>query len=112
MSYVFSTVQEMPSALNSLYRYCAVKAAEHDALPMWEDAEQALRQASTNDFHRFFNYCMKLKRGKGGRLLKGIKKGSALRAEWKSLQGYYRNVTRTSFTKEQCEEINAVRLPT
>jgi hypothetical protein len=51
---------------------------------MRNDAEQALHQAMTNDIHRFFNYCMKLKRGKDGRLLKGIKKGSALRQEWKS----------------------------
>ena len=85
-----------------------MKAAEPDALPKWNDAEEALRQVTMNNIHRFFNYCMKLKRGKGGRLLKGIKKGSALRQEWKSLQGYYRKITRTSFTKEQCEEINAV----
>jgi hypothetical protein len=85
-----------------------VKAAEAAALPMWNAPEQALRQATTNDIHRFFNYCMKLKRNKHGRLLKGIKKGSALRQEWKSFQGYYRLITRTSFTKEQCEEINTV----
>lgn len=87
-----------------------MKAVEPAALPKWSDPEEALRQSTTNDIHRFFNYCMKLKRGEGGRLLKGIKKGSALYADWKCVQGYYRRVTRTSFTKEQCEEINAVRL--
>jgi hypothetical protein len=85
-----------------------VKAAETNALPKWNDAEKALREVTVNDIHRFFNYCMKLKRGKNYRLLKKIKKASALRQEWKAFQGYYRMITRTSFTKEQCEEVNAV----
>ncbi|EED14738.1 conserved hypothetical protein [Talaromyces stipitatus ATCC 10500] len=71
-------------------KYCAVKAAEQDAPPKWSNAEQALRQATTNNIHRFF-----------------IIKGSALEADWKALQGYYRLITRTSFNKVQCEEINA-----
>ncbi|EED20636.1 hypothetical protein TSTA_038420 [Talaromyces stipitatus ATCC 10500] len=87
-------------------KYCGVKVAEHGAPPKWSDPEGALQQAMTNNIHQFFNYCMKLKRGKDSRLLKGIKKGSAVTAEWKSLQGYYRLITRTSFTKVQCEEIN------
>ncbi|OXV12009.1 hypothetical protein Egran_00231 [Elaphomyces granulatus] len=89
------------------HKYCEVKAAEPGALPKWSDAEEALRQSTPNDIPRFLNYCMKLKRGEGGRRLKGIKKGSALRADWKCVQGYYRRVTHTSFTKEQGEEINA-----
>jgi hypothetical protein len=87
-----------------------VKAVEDGALPKWSDPEVALWQVTTNDAHRFLNYCMKLKRGKNDRLLKGIKKGSALIADWKSFQGYYRRITRTSFTDVQNEEINAVRI--
>jgi hypothetical protein len=87
-----------------------VKAVEDGALPKWSDPELALRHVTTNDVHRFLNYCMKLKRGKDGRILKGIKKGSALTADFKSLQGYYRRITRTSFTDVQNEEMNAVRI--
>jgi hypothetical protein len=52
-----------------------VKAAETNALPKWNDAEKALREVTVNDIHRFFNYCMKLKRGKNYRLLKKNQKG-------------------------------------
>ncbi|KUL81310.1 hypothetical protein ZTR_09549 [Talaromyces verruculosus] len=89
------------------HKYCGVKAVEDGALPKWSDPEVALRHVTTNDVHRFLNYCMKLKRGKDGRILKGIKKGSALTADFKSLQGYYRRITRTSFTDVQNEEMNA-----
>lgn len=72
-----------------------MKAADHNALPKWGDAENALRHVTMNEIDRFFNYHMKLKWGKDGRRRKGI--GTALTAEWKFLQGYYRNITRTSF---------------
>ena len=85
-----------------------MKAAEHHTLPKWSNAEEALRQSTPNDVHRFLNYCMKLRRGEGGRLLKGIKKGSSLHADWKSFRGFYRRITRTSISKEESEEINAV----
>ena len=93
---------------NFVSRYCQVKAAEHDALPKWSNAEKALRQSTPNDVHQFLNYCMKLRRGEGGRLLKGIKKGSSLHADWKSFRGYYRRITRASNSKEESEEVNRV----
>lgn len=89
-------------------RYCRVKAAQPGALLKWYDPEEALREVTPNDVHRFFNYCMKLKYGEGGRHLKGTSKASALKAEWKGFRGYYRNLTRTRITAEDSEEINAV----
>ncbi|KAF7587244.1 hypothetical protein BBP40_007516 [Aspergillus hancockii] len=88
-------------------KYCRVKAAELDTSPKWNNPSKALEEMTPNDVHRFFNYCGKLRYGVDGRRLKRIKKASALRAEWKSFQGYYRRVTRQSIRKEDCEEINA-----
>lgn len=92
-------------------RYCGVKAGGSDALPKWSDAEEALRQVTSNDVHRFLNYCMKLKYGVDGRHLKGTNKASALRAEWKGFQGYYWRITRSKLSPEDREEINAVSCP-
>ncbi|OJD12083.1 hypothetical protein AJ78_07260 [Emergomyces pasteurianus Ep9510] len=89
------------------HKYCGVKAGGSDALPKRSDAEEALRQVTSNDVHRFLNYCMKLKYGVGGRHLKGTNKASALKADWKSFQGYYWRITRTKLSSEDREEINA-----
>lgn len=43
----------------------------------------AVRHVTTNDVHRFLNYGLELKYGRGGRHLKGISKASALKADWK-----------------------------
>ncbi|KAJ5415003.1 hypothetical protein N7509_000101 [Penicillium cosmopolitanum] len=89
------------------HKYCGVKAGGSDALPKWSDAEEALRQVTSNDVHRFLNYCMKLKYGVGGRHLKGTNKASALKADWKGFQGYYWRITRAKLSPEDREEINA-----
>ncbi|KAH1396271.1 hypothetical protein KXV70_001089 [Aspergillus fumigatus] len=89
------------------HKYCRVKAAEPNSLQKWNDPSDALRQITPNDVHRFFNYCGKLQYGIDGRRLKGLKKASALYAEWKSFQGYYRRITRQSISDDYCEEINA-----
>lgn len=89
-------------------RYCGVKAAQPGAPLKWDDPQEALREVTPNDVHRFFNYCMKLKYGEGGRHLKGTSKASALKADWKGFRGYYRRITRTRITSEDSEEINAV----
>ncbi|KAL1873654.1 hypothetical protein Plec18167_006171 [Paecilomyces lecythidis] len=89
------------------HKYCRTKTAEPGALPKWKKAEIALHQATPDDIYRFLNYCLKLKRGRKGRLLKGIKKASSLRADWKTFRGYYRNVTRKQIRQEDSEEINA-----
>ncbi|KAF7184219.1 hypothetical protein CNMCM7691_004844 [Aspergillus felis] len=44
--------------------YCRIKAIEPSADPKWEDTEDALRQASPNDMHRFLNWCLKLEYNK------------------------------------------------
>ncbi|OQD66239.1 hypothetical protein PENANT_c372G01737, partial [Penicillium antarcticum] len=77
------------------------------ALLKWDDPEEVLREVTPNDVHRFFNYCIKLKYGDGGRYLKGTSKASALKADWKGFRGYYRRITRTRITAEDSEEINA-----
>jgi hypothetical protein len=59
-----------------------MKAAESSADPMWSDAEEALRQASSNIIHRFLNWCFKLEHGIDGRKLRGYSKASSLKFYW------------------------------
>lgn len=89
-------------------RYCKVKASEPGALEKWNKPTEAISLITSNDVHRFLNYCLKLKRGRDNRHLKGIKKASALKADWKSFRSYYREVTRQSINPELSEEINTV----
>ncbi|KAH2891750.1 hypothetical protein KXV75_003550 [Aspergillus fumigatus] len=81
-------------------RYCRTKAIEPSADPKWEDAEDALRQASPNDMHRFLNWCLKLEYNPDGRRLKGYRKASALEADWKYFRVYYTKVTKQEMSKE------------
>ncbi|OQE10077.1 hypothetical protein PENFLA_c095G09143 [Penicillium flavigenum] len=46
------------------HKYCGVKAVQPGALLKWDNLEEALREVTPNDMHRFFNYCMKLKYGR------------------------------------------------
>ncbi|KDE85196.1 hypothetical protein AO1008_00558 [Aspergillus oryzae 100-8] len=80
------------------FRYCRTKAIEPSADPKWEDPEEALRQASPNDIHRFLNWCLKLKYGLDGRRLKGYRKASALEADWKYFRVYYTKVMKQKIT--------------
>ncbi|GMG51602.1 unnamed protein product [Aspergillus oryzae var. brunneus] len=75
----------------------------------WEDPEEALRQASPNDIHRFLNWCLKLKYGLDGRRLKGYRKASALEADWKYFRVYYTKVTKQEMSKEMGEAVRTVR---
>ncbi|KAE8404947.1 hypothetical protein BDV37DRAFT_100525 [Aspergillus pseudonomiae] len=86
-------------------RYCRTKAIEPSADPKWEDPEEALRQASPNDIHRFLNWCLKLKYGLDGRRLKGYRKASALQADWKYFRVYYTKVTKQEMKKEMGEAV-------
>jgi hypothetical protein len=81
-------------------RYCRTKAIEPSADPKWEDEEDALRQASPNDMHRFLNWCLKLEYNPDGRRLKGYRKASALEADWKYFRVYYTKVTKQEMSKE------------
>ncbi|CAG7940526.1 unnamed protein product [Penicillium salamii] len=89
------------------HKYCRVKIKSPDAPRKWNDPVEALRQVTPNDVHRFLNYCLKLKYGEGGRHLKGTKKASALKADWKSFRGYFRRITRTMISPEHSEVINS-----
>ncbi|KAH1515597.1 hypothetical protein KXX29_009720 [Aspergillus fumigatus] len=86
-------------------RYCRTKAIEPSADPKWEDAEDALRQASPNDMHRFLNWCLKLEYNSDGRRLKGYKKASALQADWKYFRLYYTKVTKQEMSKEMGDAV-------
>ncbi|EDN02645.1 predicted protein [Histoplasma mississippiense (nom. inval.)] len=87
-------------------RYCAAKASEPAADPQWFDAKEALQRASAKDLHRFWNWVLgKLERGKGGRKLKGTKKTSSLKSDWKYFQGYYRKVTGNGISEKMSEDV-------
>jgi hypothetical protein len=93
------------------FRYCRIKAIEPSADPKWEDAEDALRQASPNDMHRFLNWCLKLEYNEDGRHLKGYRKASSLDADWKFFRVYYTKVTKQVMSKEMGEAVRTVCSP-
>ncbi|KAJ6105305.1 hypothetical protein N7523_010115 [Penicillium sp. IBT 18751x] len=80
----------------------------HIALPMWNNAEEALRQLTPDDVYRFLNFRLKLKHGQDGRHLKGVFKAYSLRADWKKFRYYYNKVTRTRISCQDIDEINAM----
>ncbi|RDK41021.1 hypothetical protein M752DRAFT_284523 [Aspergillus phoenicis ATCC 13157] len=80
--------------------YCRVNAIKPSADPKWEDAEEALQQATPNDMHLFLNFCLKLQYNPDGRRLKRFKKSSAITADWKHFRVYYARVTKHEMSKE------------
>ncbi|PTU18379.1 hypothetical protein P175DRAFT_0560274 [Aspergillus ochraceoroseus IBT 24754] len=90
---------------NRWARYCRVNAIKPSADPKWEDAEEALQQATPNDMHRFLNFCLKLKYNSDGRRLKGYKKASAIQADWKYFRVYYTRVTKHEMSEEMGEAV-------
>ncbi|KAE8148498.1 hypothetical protein BDV25DRAFT_168391 [Aspergillus avenaceus] len=86
-------------------RFCRAKATEPAADPKWGDTEDALRKASPNDMHRFLNWCCKLQYNPDGRRLKGYKKASAFKADWKYFRGYYTRVTKREMDKEMAAAV-------
>ncbi|KAI2825390.1 hypothetical protein CBS147321_1038 [Aspergillus niger] len=85
--------------------FCQVKAREPSADLKWGNAEDALREASPNDMHRFLNWCLKLEYSPDGRRQKGYKKASALDADWKYFRIYYTRVTKHEMSKEMGEAV-------
>ncbi|EDN06475.1 predicted protein [Histoplasma mississippiense (nom. inval.)] len=71
------------------------KKAKTSADPKWRDPVDALRGAGRRDLYLFFNWRFKLKLGKGGRRLRGTKKSSALKGDWKNFLRYYEGATGT-----------------
>lgn len=89
--------------------YCVTRASKPGADPRWSDPEQAMRQVSANDVHRFFNWCLgKLERGEDGRKLKGIHTEGALQADWKYFSIHYKKITKNSNSEEMSEKIHRV----
>ncbi|KAB8227561.1 DUF3435 domain-containing protein [Aspergillus alliaceus] len=86
-------------------RFCAGKIRLEPNEPKWQEPEEALRQASNNDMYRFLGWCLKLKRGKDNRKLKGIHKSSSLMTDWKNLRGYYQKVTKIKINDQDGSEV-------
>jgi hypothetical protein len=59
----------------------------------WQDPVNALRAAGRRDLYMFFNWRFKLKFGKGGRRLRGTRKSSSLKADWKNFLRYCESAT-------------------
>jgi hypothetical protein len=59
--------------------------------------------------YRFLNWCFKLERGQDGRKLKGFKKASALKGDWKYFRVYYTKVTKRPMSEEMGKEVRRVR---
>ncbi|KAJ6163934.1 hypothetical protein N7470_002606 [Penicillium chermesinum] len=85
--------------------FCQVKAMEPSTDRQWANAENALREASPNDMHRFLNWCLKLEYSPDGRRQKGYTKASSLEADWKYFRIYYTRVTRQEMSKEMAEAV-------
>ncbi|EQL33377.1 hypothetical protein BDFG_04532 [Blastomyces dermatitidis ATCC 26199] len=81
-------------------QYCKVKARQLPDERKWHNPKRALCEASDNDIHRFLGWCLKLKRGKDGRHLKGIHKASSFKGDWRSFRLYYERVTKNKIRDE------------
>ncbi|KAJ5318366.1 hypothetical protein N7476_004786 [Penicillium atrosanguineum] len=90
------------------HMYCQVQRDEPSALPMWNNAEEALHQLTPDDVYRFLKFCLPLKRGQDRRRLKGVFKAYSLRADWRMFRCYYNKVTRTRISRQDILEINAM----
>lgn len=76
---------------------------------MWKDPRKALCGASRNDLHRFFNWGLKLVRGKGGRRLKGTRKCSSLKGDWRYFRLYYERETSEKLDRKLSRRMKKVR---
>ncbi|KAJ5749419.1 hypothetical protein N7533_006447 [Penicillium manginii] len=85
--------------------FCQMKAMEPSTGLKWGDAEDALREASPNDMHRFLNWCLKLEYSPDGRRQKGYTKASSLEADWKYFRIYYTRVVKHEMSKEMGEAV-------
>lgn len=92
----------------SYLRFCQMKAMEPSTGLKWGDAEDALREASPNDMHRFLNWCLKLEYSPDGRRQKGYTKASSLEADWKYFRIYYTRVVKHDMSKEMGEAVRTV----
>jgi hypothetical protein len=99
---------ERPQRLTEFTRYYRTKAIELEANPEWDDIEEALRQASPNDMHKFLNWCLKLQYNPDDRRLRGIKKFSALDEDWKYFRVYYTKVCDHGMCKEMGDAVRTV----
>ncbi|CAI7650731.1 unnamed protein product [Penicillium pancosmium] len=88
--------------------FCQMKAMEPSTGLKWGDAEDALREASPNEMHRFLNWCLKLEYSPDGRRQKGYTKASSLEADWKYFRIYYTRVVKHEMSKEMGEAVRTV----
>ncbi|KAL4810583.1 hypothetical protein BDV18DRAFT_127695 [Aspergillus unguis] len=76
-------------------RYCRKRGKKYRSLPgsKWADPASALREAGQKELTLFIRWCLRLRRGKDGRRLKGIKKFKSLDTDWKSFLRHYEKLT-------------------
>jgi hypothetical protein len=60
---------------------------------VWADPASALRDARKKELTLFLRWCLRLRRGKNDRKLKGIKKFKSLDTDWKSFLRHYEKIT-------------------
>lgn len=78
-------------------RYCRKREKKYRASVRpdckWADPATALRDAGQKELTLFVRWCLRLRLGKNGRKLKGIKKFKALDTDWKSFLRHYEKLT-------------------
>ncbi|KAI2834294.1 hypothetical protein CBS11350_10827 [Aspergillus niger] len=78
-------------------RYCRKREKKYRASARpdckWADPAIALRDAGQKELTLFVRWCLRLRLGKNGRKLKGIKKFKALDTDWKSFLRHYEKLT-------------------
>ena len=77
------------------FRYCRKRGKKYRSLPgsKWADPASALREAGQKELTLFIRWCLRLRRGKDGRRLKGIKKFKSLDTDWKLFLRHYEKLT-------------------
>ncbi|KAK2737835.1 hypothetical protein FQN57_007393 [Myotisia sp. PD_48] len=90
-------------------RFCRAKQKRNPSDLRWKDPEKALRLVDYKLTYRFFNWRLKLKKGKGGRRLRGIKKVSAIETPWKNFLRYYERSTHRKLDKKTIRKWKKVK---
>lgn len=91
-----------------MHSYCLVKSNQEPAESIWDDPEEALRNASRTTMFRFLKWTLTLTRGRKNRKLKGINAASSFKADWKNLRVYYQKLRGKQIDEEVARRIRIV----
>jgi hypothetical protein len=100
----------LPVYCLTLYSYCLVKAAEEPAGSIWDDPEDALRNASRSIMFRFLKWTLGLTRGSKNRKLPGISTANSFKTDWKNFRIYYQKLRGEKIDAEVARRIRIVRI--